>query len=153
MSWSPSGILRSAIAPSPVDQGWYARCSHWIVDARAHRVILLVLGIWLLNAFDLIFTILSHQQGMLDEENPIARWILRLGIPSVVLFKTGLVMIGSYPLLRFRSARVTELGTLVILLAYAMLAVHWSECVELYSVTISHGGHLADIGEALPKAP
>ncbi len=45
---------------------------HWVAEARSHRVICLVLGIWLLNGFDLAFTILSHEQGVLHEENPVA---------------------------------------------------------------------------------
>jgi len=124
---------------------WSARVLDWAVDARSHRVILLVLGIWLLNAFDLTFTILAYQQGMLHEENPLARHVLSRGTPSIVLFKIGLVLIGSYPLLRFRTARVTELGTIVILVAYAFLAMHWSECLELYAVTISHGPNVTDL--------
>ena len=103
------------------------------------------MGIWLLNGFDLIFTILAHQQGMLQEQNPIARLMLTYGTPSIVLFKIGLVFIGSYPLLRFRTARITELGTLVILVAYALLAVHWSECYELYAASISHDPNLAEL--------
>lgn len=108
-------------------------------------MILLVIGIWILNAFDLVLTILSHEQGLLQEGNPIARWILSLGTPSVVLFKIGLVMIGSYPLLRFRAARITELGTLVILVAYALLAVHWSTCYDLYATTINADITYADL--------
>jgi hypothetical protein len=125
----------------------------WAVEARSHRVILLVLGIWLLNAFDLAFTIIANQQGMLHEENPVARHILGYGTPSIVLFKIGLVLTGSYPLLRFRTARVTELGAIVILVAYAFLAMHWSECVELYAITISHGPNVADIASMNGSVP
>lgn len=126
---------------------WYTKWLDWAVEARSHRVILLVLSIWLLNAFDLMFTLLSHQQGMLHEENPLARHLLQNGSWSIVLFKIGLVMIGSYPLLRYRTARVTELGAMVIMLAYAVLAMHWSECVELYALTISNGGNITDLAQ------
>ncbi len=128
---------------------WYDRLVHWVADARSHRVICLVAGIWLLNAFDLMLTVLAHQQGLLQEENPIARHLLRLGVPSIVLFKIGLVLIGSYPLLRFRTARVTELGTLVILVAYALLAVHWSDCYELYTLAATNDIQLAEIIERI----
>jgi hypothetical protein len=103
-----------------------------------------VMGIWLLNGFDLAFTILSHDQGMLHEENPFARHMLAYGTASIILFKIGLVLIGSYPLLRFRAARITELGSFVILLAYAVLAVHWSECYDLYSITAAHNVEMAE---------
>ena len=115
------------------------RWLEWIVEARSHRVILLVLGIWLLNGFDLAFTVIAHQQGMLHEENPLARHMLKHGTPSVILFKIGLVLIGSYPLLRFRAARISELGAFTILFAYVLLAVHWAQVVDLYAVTINSG--------------
>lgn len=106
----------------------------WLAGARSHRVICVVLGIWLLNGFDLAFTLLSHEQGMLHEENPLARHILQMGTPSILLYKLGLVCIGSYPLLKHRAARVTELGALVVLAVYTVVAVRWSICYEFYAV-------------------
>ena len=132
---------------------WMERFFDWVADARAHRVICLVLGIWLFNAFDLVFTIFAHEQGMLHEENPLARHMLQCGIASVVLYKTGLVLIGSYPLLRFRTARITELGAYVILIAYAFLAVRWSTCYELYALTGSGDVGLTDIQALGPVPP
>ena len=127
---------------------WFARLVIWVAESRSHRIICLVLGIWLINAFDLALTIISHQQGMLHEENPVARHMLQYGTTSIVLYKIGLVLIGSYPLLRFRTARITELGACVILVAYAVLAVHWSTCYEFFSQTATNEFDLADI-EAL----
>jgi hypothetical protein len=143
-----------ALAPArTAGRNWFDQLVEWAVEARAHRVVLLVLGIWLLNAFDLVFTILSHQNGMLDEENPVARYILGYGTSSVILFKIGLVMIGSYPLLRFRRARITELGSIVILVAYAVLALHWSECFELYHITISNTDAMRELAQIPTFAP
>jgi len=110
----------------------------WAVRARSHRVICLIAGIWMLNAFDLILTILAQEQGLLQEQNPFGRYMLGYGTASVVLFKVGLVLVGSYPLLRFRTARITELATFFILVAYAMLAVHWSQCYELYALASNY---------------
>ena len=127
-------------------QGTYAaRLIHWVAEARSHRVICLVLGIWLLNGFDLTFTILSHEQGVLLEENPLARHMLQYGTTSIVLYKIGMVLIGSYPLLRFRRARITELGTYVILAAYTLLALHWATCFELYATTMTETANFAEI--------
>lgn len=99
----------------------------------------------MLNGFDLAFTLLSHQHGLLDEQNPFARSMLEQGELPVLLFKVGLVLIGSYPLLRFRHVRITELGALVVLFAYALLAFRWSACFELYSASISHPISLAEL--------
>lgn len=145
MDLPSSSAIQPVLVPGSRRSTWCARFFDWAAESRARRVILLVIGIWILNAFDLVLTILSHEQGLLQEGNPIARWILDLGTPSVVLFKIGLVMIGSYPLLRFRAARITELGTLVILVAYALLAVHWSTCYELYATTINADITYADL--------
>ena len=107
----------------------------------------------MLNAFDLILTILAQEQGLLHEENPFGRYMLRFGTASVVLFKVGLVMIGSYPLLRFRTARITELASVFILVAYAMLAVHWSQCYELYAlaaICVEPTAYLNSAASAIP---
>jgi len=116
------------------------RWVEWIVEARSHRVILLVMGIWLLNGFDLAFTVIAHQQGLLHEENPLARHMLAYGPLSVILFKSGLVLIGSYPLLRYRTTRIGELGSLTILIAYVLLAIHWAQVVDLYAITVNNAG-------------
>ncbi len=129
----------------PASRSWHARLLHWAADARAHRVICLVLAVWMLNGFDLTFTILAHEQGLLQEQNPLARKFLADGPASMILFKVGLVLIGSYPLLRYRRARITEMATLTILIAYGLLAVHWSECYKLYTLTSGGPVNIAEI--------
>lgn len=149
-------LAPAASLPTPVDRpsrAIYGRLVRWFVGARSHRVICLVMGIWLLNAFDLTLTVLAYQQGMLQEDNPIARYMFSQGISSVILFKIGLVLIGSYPLLRFRTARVTELGTVAILVAYAYLAVHWSTCYELYTLANTADVQLAEVSSILNATP
>lgn len=153
MSWCPTTQLSDAVDGTREHRRWATRFLHWVADARSHRVICLVLGIWLLNAFDLTFTVLSHQQGVLQEGNPLARHMLQNGTTSIVLYKIGLVLIGSYPLLRFRRARITELGTYVILAAYAFLAVHWATCYELYATTATDKVNLADIETIMGISP
>jgi len=125
--------------------GWLPRLADWMAESRTHRVIVLVLAIWLLNGFDLVFTILAYQQGLLHEENPVARQLLRQGPWSISFYKIAMVLIGSYPLLRFRAARITELGALVVLIAYATLAVHWSTVYEIYALTGSSGLTIAEL--------
>ncbi len=86
---------------------------------------------------------------MLHEENPLARHMLQYGTTPMILFKTGLVLIGSYPLLRFRTARITEMAAFLVLLAYVLLAIRWSTCYELYTLTAPSGVDLVGI-EAMP---
>lgn len=149
MTTLPSTPLANVPDSPESRRAWPARLIHWVVEARSHRVICMLLGIWLLNAFDLTFTILSHEQGVLHEENPLARHMLQYGTVSVVFFKIGLVLIGTYPLLRFRRARVTELGTYLILAAYAFLAFRWSTCYDLYAATAAGGADLAELRSLL----
>lgn len=112
-------------------------------------MICLVAAIWLLNGFDLVLTVLAHQQGVLYEGNPIANYLLACGVTALVLYKIGLVLIGSYPLLRYRTARVTELGTIVILVSYALLAVHWSECYKLYTLSSNADVRVVEVVELI----
>lgn len=149
---SNAAVGRCHCSRAVAHRPWH-RFIHWAAEARSHRVICLVLGIWLLNGFDLTFTILSHEQGMLHEENPVARHILQYGIASIVLFKIGMVLIGSYPLLRYRSVRITELGTYVIFAVYAFLALRWSTCFEVYADAVTGGVDLAEIQAILKGAP
>lgn len=151
----PSDTTVMDLYPSPILPGQdYAYrhdrpcLSQWVdslSQSRAQRVLFLIGVIWLLNAFDLILTVTAYQQGLLQEGNPLARYMLQLGMPSIVLFKIGLVLIGSYPLLRYRNARITELGTFVILIAYAMLAMHWSKCYEIYTLVAGDDYYLAEV--------
>lgn len=126
------------------------RFAQWFIESRAHRVICIVVGIWLLNAFDLSLTIMSNEHGMLDEQNPLARAFLRSGPLSLMLYKLGLVLIGSYPLLRFRETRIADLGAVVVFVTYAILAIRWSQCLDLYSHTFLNSANYADLQSAMP---
>ena len=149
MSPAPTTLLPNLVRDAGAGRPWTTQILYWAVDARSHRVICLVLGVWLLNGFDLTFTILSHQQGVLHEENPLARHMLQYGTTPMILFKTGLVLVGSYPLLRFRTARITEMAAFLVLVAYVLLAIRWSTCYELYTLTAPSGADLVGI-EAIP---
>ena len=140
-------------AQPETETNWWSGRIAWVAAARSHRVICLILGIWLINAFDLVFTILSHEQGVLVEQNPLARKMLELGVASLVLYKIGLVLIGSYPLVKFRTARITEWGTLVVFLSYATLAFRWSDCYEAYSVALSANPHLIELHSEAAYTP
>ena len=123
--------LTPALAVRP---GLWERFEQWFVAARGNRVICFVLCIWLLNAFDLAFTLLSYQSGMLYEQNPLARRLLQLGPLSVMLYKVGLVLIGTYPLLKYRRWRISEMAAIIVLFIYTMLAIRWAHCYHFYSM-------------------
>ena len=143
-SWIPAPALE--VTPFEDDsRGWLDRAMTRLADSRAHRVLCIVVGIWILNAFDLTLTILAHNLGVLDEENPLAHRFLLDGTLSIMLFKIGLVLVGSYPLLRFRVARIAELGALVVFAIYALLAIRWSACYELYAYSINSGFFFAEV--------
>jgi hypothetical protein len=131
---------------SDARRNWWGHLVAWVAEARSHRVFCLVCGIWLLNAFDLLLTLLSYEQGVLHEQNPLARQMLQNGVPSIALYKVGLVLIGTYPLLKFRTARIAELASIVVLLAYAALSLRWSSCYELYVAAFSGGADIAELG-------
>ena len=139
-------------APGPASgfRTWCDRCLNWMVEARSHRVICLILGIWLINGFDLALTLFSHEQGVLDEANPVARRMLEQGTLPLILYKIGLVLIGSYPLLKFRAARITELAAIVIVIVYATLAVQWSNCYDLYHACHWNDITLAEMNALIP---
>jgi hypothetical protein len=154
---SSLGGRSGATAPSSsvcaaTGRTWIDQLADGLVASRPRRVICLMAGVWLLNAFDLAMTVLAHQQGLLHEQNPLARAFLDEGPASVALFKFGLVLVGSLPLLRFRAAPIAELGVLTVLLAYAVLALHWSACYETYSLVLTNDVHLSSL-QALTAWP
>jgi hypothetical protein len=131
----PSTPLPKDLRLGAGGQSAFLRFFDWVAASRAHRVICLIIGIWLINAFDLVLTLLSARDGLLVELNPVARHMLTQGSWPLVLYKIGLVLIGTYPLLRFRHTRIAELGALTCLALYAMLAVHWNDCYAVFTLT------------------
>ena len=95
-----------------------------VAGRRARRVLVLLAGIWILNVFDLVFTITAHRIGGLRELNPLAR--LLLGAPAIlVVFKSILVAAGSALLIVFRRRRLAEIGCWCVFAVYTVLAFIW----------------------------
>ena len=118
---------------------WFGRVSVWLAESRSHRIVCIVVSLLLLNAFDLLFTVLAHEQGLLEEENPLARMLLPHGMLSLCLFKLGMVLIGIYPMLKFRRHRIVEMSAIIGLLIYVTVAFRWNDCYRLYSFTGTEG--------------
>lgn len=95
-----------------------------LAERRANRVILLVVLLWILNAFDLAFTIIAHDLGGFREANPLAAAVL--GHPyRLVAFKLALVAFGSVVLLALRRRPVAELACWLLCGVYMVLGIVW----------------------------
>ena len=121
------------------------RFINWLAAARSHRVLCLVVAVWVLNAFDLTLTLIAHRQHLLHEVNPLAEQLLAHGEIFLALFKFGLLAIGTYALIRFRRERITELGCLLIIGIYMMVAMQWHLCYEMYALTVNCGPDVAHL--------
>ncbi len=112
---------------------------HWLRNrlaaSRAHRVICLLIGIWLISILDVGFTVWSHNENLLGESNPIAACVLQLGPAAIIVYKLGLVAFASVVLLTHRALLVCEVVATGALLANAMVAIQWHFCFEIYLVT------------------
>ncbi len=99
---------------------------------RGRRVCWLLVGLWIVNLFDLVMTILAHQHRLAEEANPIAARILPLGPAMLMTYKIALVTIGTVGLYIFRHKFIAEFAAGALLLIYAFVAVRWKICVALY---------------------
>ncbi len=118
-----------------------------IAAGRGRRVLYLIVGIWILNAFDLLMTIRAHADGVLDEANPIAQAVLPHGTAAMVIFKLGLVALATYSLIRFRRHRCTEVASALVLVAYLGVACQWQLCYDMYFLVNTNKVAVADFGK------
>lgn len=113
---------------------------HWLFSTRSRRLFLLLVAVWIINAFDLTLTLLADRDGILHERNPIARALLSYGQVPVSLFKIGLVTAASLVLWRCRVHRCSELAAVLAVLIYAGVAFQWKDCYDTYDLTLADGG-------------
>lgn len=123
----------------------WRRAVLWFVNSRAHRVCCMLVGLWIFNLFDLLLTLIAHQQGLLDEANPIARTLLPLGPEALTAFKIGLVGTASVVLFHYRRHMLCEFTATAMVIVYALVAVRWRFCYELYFLTHDGSATLADL--------
>ena len=92
---------------------------------------LLLVGLWLLNAFDLMLTVTAQQLSGFNEGNPLGR--LMLNHPyAVFAFKIGAVAFASAVLIVFRHHRLVELACWGICAVYVVLALIWMSFLWRY---------------------
>ena len=122
------------------------RAFYHMTSGRSRRVLFLLAGVWLLNLFDLALTLLASSDGMLHEENPIARALLHS--PAALLaFKLTLVAAATAVLFNFRRFRCAEIGCTFALVIYAGVAVQWKLCYDLYDISHTAAASQADLNE------
>ena len=118
---------------------------NWVVQARSHRVLCLLSGLWLINGFDVTLTVLAHRQGMLHESNPIAAQLLPHGALALLVYKIILVTFASTVLIIYRSRLIAEIAATGTLLIYTLVALQWRLCYELYVLSSTGNPHIDDI--------
>lgn len=91
---------------------------------RARRVTLLLIGTWVVSAFDLLFTLLAADHRRFVELNPIAASIIG-NTTALVAYKILIVAVGSVILLKYRTRVLTEIGCWSVCAVYLVLAGIW----------------------------
>jgi len=99
------------------------RSFRWLT--RPRRVLLLLSAVWVLNIFDLGYTLLESLHCGFVELNPLAARIIGGAPEALVLYKTGLLTVSTAILLGYRRHRVAELGCWFLLVVYLYVAVCW----------------------------
>lgn len=94
-------------------------------DSAYGRLFYLLVGAWIINFFDLGFTVLAQQQHLITELNPVAARLLNHGPLVLALYKFGLLGAGSALLWWQRRQRFTEVCLWTYCLVCVMLALRW----------------------------
>ncbi len=92
---------------------------------RPRRVLWVLAAVWVLNIFDLGFTMIAHVHGNFTELNPIAAGMLSGPWYHVAAFKFVTLGVGTIILLMLARHKVAELGSWLLLAAYVLVAARW----------------------------
>jgi hypothetical protein len=92
---------------------------------RPRRILLLLSAVWVLNIFDLGYTLLEADRGSLIEMNPVAAPLLTAPSYALVIYKAALVLGSSAILLMLCHHRVVEVGCWLLLASYLYVAGRW----------------------------
>ena len=91
---------------------------------RVRRVLLILIWIWMLNIFDLFYTMAALEVGGFQELNPIARLYMHSPV-TLSFFKLGMLLTASLVFLAFRQRRITEVGCWGLAAVYTVLSFIW----------------------------
>jgi hypothetical protein len=85
----------------------------------------LLIGVWVVNCFDLQLTLLAAQQRMLWELNPVVGHLLPFGPKALTCYKFALLAMGSLILWRYRSYRIAAAALWVVAISCVVLSLVW----------------------------
>ena len=136
--------------------------SSWL-RRRPIRVAVLLLAVWVLNGFDLLFTILATRIGAFTELNPVAAIVLDSGNYAILAaYKISLVGLGSWILWHYRNVRFSEIGCWMMAMLYGGVALRWHRYYEIFNYYYYHyhyyyyyrrEGYSTDEGESRESQP
>jgi hypothetical protein len=100
-----------------------AKSFRWL--SRPRRVLLVLAALWVINVFDLGYTLLESLYSGFIETNPVAARLIDAPPEALVAYKTALLGVSSTILLVYRRQRVSELGCWFLLAVYLYVAICW----------------------------
>jgi len=102
-------------------------CRRGPISWREARFACIMLAIMVMSLADLSMTLIHATSIGMQEENPIARLLMRYGgICSICVWKGGTVAIGVFILWRLRRFACAEIGAWVCFAILAALCFHWA---------------------------
>jgi len=120
-------FLRSDANPAPAPAERTGRGFRRLT--RPRRILLALAAVWVLNVFDLGFTLLETTRQHFVEVNPVAATLLH-DPAALTAYKSALVCIGSAILLCYRRERVSEMGAWFLLCTYLAVGLRWHAYYE-----------------------
>ena len=93
-------------------------------EARDQLLILLLVQLWVLNIADLALTRYGMWLGFATESNGVMDYFLRAGTLPALLFKVGIVSLGSILLWRLRHYTVATVAAALMALVFAAVVAY-----------------------------
>jgi hypothetical protein len=84
-----------------------------------------LLIVFALNILDALFTSFVISNALATEANPLMGAVLEYGIAPFVVVKLGIIIASIWVLWKYRSKRLTQIGTAVCLLTYSTLILYF----------------------------
>jgi Domain of unknown function (DUF5658) len=127
VSLSSSGSSKSQEAAPAAERSCRTPSSrrHARSQTGDRRFFWLLVGVWIVNCFDLELTLLAAQQRMLWEVNPVVGQLLPYGPKVLTIYKFGLLGLGTAVLWRFRWHPIARKALWLIAIACVALSLVW----------------------------
>ncbi|HPD31487.1 MAG TPA: DUF5658 family protein [Phycisphaerae bacterium] len=119
----PSSSSCRAACSRPADPGTFIPSRPR--ERQDRRFIWLLIGVWIVNCFDLELTLLAAHQRMLWELNPVVGRVLPFGPKGLTCYKFALLGFGSLVLWRYRRYRVAVVALWIVAIACVGLSLVW----------------------------